>query len=260
MNYEKAKQLFDSAKNKETGKPIARSTRIVKIGADCYGIKFHETIVAQYHPNGSIVLNSGGWRTKTTKERINYALSIDWPYRIISDNGQWFLYSSSGYPKGDKICLFTDYLIVKANGDILGGLPVSSDNTKQIKKQCRKYAKDFIDSLFNGEIPAPGNGDCLYCHMRDATSRKPLGEATKDSIHIQSHIEESYFVPSLLVNAMERFGVSQCAQSVVVEIWKGIGQESLRKIDRRGGWYDIARNQLTKAVYRYCVSQLGIQA
>ena len=51
-------------------------------GALC--VKYHATVVAKRNADGSIVLNGGGYRTATTKTRINQALHT-W-------GSDWFVY------------------------------------------------------------------------------------------------------------------------------------------------------------------------
>lgn len=70
MQYNEAAALFAKAKDKTAGKPIGNNTRLVQVGSD-YAIRLHETNIVTLKPDGSIVLNSGGYRTMTTKSRIN---------------------------------------------------------------------------------------------------------------------------------------------------------------------------------------------
>lgn len=52
--------------------------------------RLHNTDVVTKLPDGRYVLNSGGWRTVTTKERINrYA-----PVRVWSHKGEWYVYEN----------------------------------------------------------------------------------------------------------------------------------------------------------------------
>jgi hypothetical protein len=71
-----------------------RKTR--KIGNNTYAeieydnsvsIRLHGTSVVRFYPNGLVKLNSGGWRTSTTKDRINkYS-----PVSVYQKNFEWFL-------------------------------------------------------------------------------------------------------------------------------------------------------------------------
>jgi hypothetical protein len=78
------------------------------------------------------------------------------------------------------------------------------------------------------------------------------GEVTK-SDHIVSHIEEGYFVPSLIVRAIEVFPVGMLIKSTVGEVWEtGKAAE---------GWAaDISTEQLTRSLRRYLYRQLELAA
>lgn len=58
---------------------------------------YHQTAVVVEHPNGSYTLNSGGYRTSTTKERINRHLPAG--YRLIQRDFEWYVVD----PDGDRI-------------------------------------------------------------------------------------------------------------------------------------------------------------
>jgi hypothetical protein len=261
MTYEKAEKLFASAKDKNAGKPIDNNTRIVK-REDKYAIRLHNTDIVIFYPDGRIKLNSGGWKTRTTKDRINNALgeyphSVACDYCIHSDRGIWYIWKA-----GTQVCIFNDGMVINPDGSLSGGLPIEdAKKSNKIRTQCRKYAKAYIEALFEGEVSKPGNRDCWYCLMVDTITGKPMGEGQSD--HIQSHIDEKYYGPSLLVNAIRRYPVSACANSVLAELWQGETQQNLellKKIDRGGGWYGIAKEQLQKSLYRYCLTQFGLQA
>ena len=54
-------------------------------------VVLHSTVVVSIHPN-QIVLNSGGYRTNTTKTAINRALTqLDSPNRVVQIKGEWYL-------------------------------------------------------------------------------------------------------------------------------------------------------------------------
>ena len=55
-------------------------------------LQYHSTVVAARVANGAITLNSGGWRTQTTRKRINAALD-EWAFgwRVYQKDFQWYL-------------------------------------------------------------------------------------------------------------------------------------------------------------------------
>ena len=88
MYYQEVKELFEKAKDKEKGKPVANNTRIVKTEKG-FGLKLHDTIIVEYFPDGSFKLNSGGWQTVTTKSRIN-EFTPSW-IKLNQENKIWYV-------------------------------------------------------------------------------------------------------------------------------------------------------------------------
>ena len=50
-------------------------------------IRLHNTEIIEFKPDGRVVLNSGGWRTVTTKARFNRFT----PYGVYQKNHEWFV-------------------------------------------------------------------------------------------------------------------------------------------------------------------------
>lgn len=59
-------------------------------------IELHGTKIVRFFPNGLVQLNSGGWRTHTTKKRINkYS-----PVGIYQKKYEWFLSDDTPFEDG----------------------------------------------------------------------------------------------------------------------------------------------------------------
>jgi len=157
-------------------------------------IRLHATDVVTLKPDGTVIANSGGWKTHTTKDRLNEYL----PVRIWQKSGRWFT-GQNGHTVE-----FQDGLTIAPDGTITGAKPESqAGEEKALQKRIATYCKELGAAL---PLPRPSAGDCFYCAMREVQSGKPLGEVTKDCGHLESHIEEKYFVPSLAWNALEHAG------------------------------------------------------
>lgn len=50
---------------------IGHNTTLERLEGGTIGVRFHDTIIVRFYASGSLDLNSGGYRTNTTKERIN---------------------------------------------------------------------------------------------------------------------------------------------------------------------------------------------
>lgn len=56
------------------------------------GVILHHTTIIQWNMLGGVVLSSGGWRTPTTRKRLNTFLGN----RINTRNGDWWIYTHVG--------------------------------------------------------------------------------------------------------------------------------------------------------------------
>ena len=148
-------------------------------------IRLHDTNVVITYPDGSIVLNSGGWRTSTTKDRINKFS----PYRVHQSKGIWYVLGSAFY----------DGIILQGQSILSGS---QEPNLKEVAKLKQSISK-FVALITEDNLPVPSSGDCWYCSMRDKDG-KGIGGVD----HLQSHIDEGYVHGSLLVNAMRAKGYS----------------------------------------------------
>ena len=91
-------------------------------------IRLHFTDVLIFYPDGSFRVNSGGWRTATTRARIRQYLPAPWGLKSIA--GVWFLVNPVGalYP-------FEDGLTVKDGKvyDVSGNVKLA---TLKARKLC----------------------------------------------------------------------------------------------------------------------------
>ena len=93
------------------------------------------------------------------------------------------------------------------------------ESTREAKlRKIRKYAWDFADALVDGMIPKPSGTDCWFCHM-GTEDGKSLGDSWGDKDHLIQHIDEMYFVPSLLQRAVEEIPVSPMARHLIGCAW-----------------------------------------
>jgi len=203
-------------------------------------IRYHHTDIITYHPNGDIVLNAGGWLTSTTKERMGYL--NDRGYHISQVNKIWYLVNRSTKQEWT----FKNGITIHADGTVTGN---GTDPKKLLKldKQIKKYIEGYIKALFDGKIEKPGAGDCWGCSMKDVKTGQPV----MGSDHLLSHFKEKYYVPSLLMNAIEAFPISVVARSSIGYYLKYHTKECK-------GFDDIAKVQVKSSLRRYLRRQLGL--
>ena len=83
-------------KTKRNSRKVGNNTYAEILPNGSVGIMLHSTYVVKIHPDNSATLNSGGWHTSTTKDRINQYS----PVRVYQRKGQWYLESGEEYEDG----------------------------------------------------------------------------------------------------------------------------------------------------------------
>jgi len=90
------------------GKPIANNTRsYYRNSGEYIAVKLHNTEIIHAYADGRVQLFTDGWRTVTTKERINRYTGLG----IYSHKGKWYIPNGTG--------LFNDQPIEFEEGIIL---------------------------------------------------------------------------------------------------------------------------------------------
>jgi len=213
------KDYISKGKNK-TSRPIANNTtvRLVEGGV---AIKLHNTDIVTMLDNGKTILSSGGWRTHTTKERLNeYTRS-----GISQKLGVWYMRDKS---------LFYDGIELDINGDVIK--PQNTEKYEKelikIKKRAKTYAHNFALALEAGKVDFPSGGDCWYCLML---------QGVNNDRHIIDHMDKSYFVPSLLVNAAKASGYQDYQIGLM-----GIGKQKMM----------FSVKDVERIIYKYVVKEL----
>lgn len=98
MNHAEAVNMVRGKTNKNSRK-IGNNTYATIEYDNSVSIELHGTKVVVFYPNGLVKLNSGGYRTSTTKDRINkYS-----PVGVYQKNYEWFL--RDGTPFEDNMVL-----------------------------------------------------------------------------------------------------------------------------------------------------------
>lgn len=181
MNYEQLNEIASSAR--KLPKSVMHKTTLRKLDDGSIAIRHHETDVVVARPDGSFVLDTGGWMSLTTRLRLN-------AFKIWQQKGLLWMDCAG------KTVLFRDGVIIKKNGKPANAQSADAVElaSKKASRMISKYIRGFCESIKKNGLQTPSGGDCWFCLMRAPFS--------SDSIdHVISHMEESYYVPSLLLNA-----------------------------------------------------------
>lgn len=100
QSFSEARRILGERESKKIG----NNTYAERLGNGNIGIRLHNTHVVVFTADDHYILNSGGWRTKTTKDRINQLLPSN--IRISQKKFAWYV------EKNGHIMEFRDGMVV----------------------------------------------------------------------------------------------------------------------------------------------------
>lgn len=230
-------QLLKKGRN-ATSKKLDNNTYAERRGEDVIAVRLHATDVVTYFRDGRVVLDTGGWRTVTTKDRINgYGPR---GVSISSIKGEWrvfpYGFAGEGFPFADGFTLQT------TGGLIFNPVPGTYPDDSQLQQQraaAKKLDKDIAAYLaklkgavehWKLQLESQGSlsttADCFYCQGIVTT---PDGGKVQSVDHIWSHLRELYVFPSLVLNAYRAKGYRQPERAFAMHV-AGYGQDILLKV------------------------------
>jgi hypothetical protein len=174
-----------------------------------YAVRLHKTDIVTIHPDDSQHYDSGGWRTVTTKDRINrYGLAL-----VYSERGTWYVQPHDHKHPVAHLrapAVFADGMRIFPCGKVEGAGIDTTTARERVLKQVAGYVKGFAAHVAENGLAAPSSGDCWGCAFQradtDAGSLPPGQREPMGLDHYFSHFKERYYVPSLLWRACQRAG------------------------------------------------------
>lgn len=213
-----------------TSRVVANNTFMYTAMDTSTVFRLHMTDIVTIKPDDSYILNSGGWRTVTTKERINRYLPGG--VALFSVKGVWKLF-------GQQWCvLFEDGMVIPADRS-KPKVQWEKQHTARLRtyqKQIKAYTDKMKGMIAEGNLPKPEIGDCFFCMAEPGqearlSHKNPLG----NNDHIIQHLKEKYVHGHLIFNAM---------------IWAGYRPEQMP--------YVYGGDQAVRAVRRYLKFRVGL--
>jgi hypothetical protein len=218
---------------------LANNTYAERRGDGVIAIKLHKTDILTFRKDETIIVNTGGWRTVTTKDRINRYLPHG--HAISQHRNVWYWIkvgdwdNRTPYDDGDQL------VCVSGNYEVLTKTEKPDDKAQRaLLKRIDKYAKLYGKAL---PLDNPNGGDCWGCHLRDEKGNEAMGTG-----HLISHMDEGYVVPSLAMAAMKERGAGP---AWYWSVFKGDGKGS-------GFMLEPARKEIVRWVRRYMRRRLGL--
>lgn len=203
-----AYQAWDSklqGRNLKTRKH-SNSTYLLRQEDGSLVMKLHATIIVTVRLDNSVTLDSGGWRTPTTKGRMNDAMR-ELGYRDISIcqvKGIWSVYNGNYHDPNRYVATFADGMKILPDGTFQGSGPDPSVLGRGVKL-IRAYMKPVAQMLAEGKFPAPGGGDPWNFYMAATDGTLPMtSSAAETRGHLVAYMRDKYYFGSLLLRAMEK--------------------------------------------------------
>lgn len=206
-NYESAADYLAAGRNHDRRQVSGiRGTVVHRIDADTIALRYQDTDVVRWYADGTASLHTGGWRTATTKSRINEYSKA----RLYTVKGIWYVQSSA----------FVEGMRIDADGHPIDPQTTTPevDAAKRLDKAVAKYITGYARTVCHGPepFPEPSNGDCWGClfSLQGANGQTETGHLTPQGYtrttdsadplgvdHLLSHMTEAYYVPSLYARA-----------------------------------------------------------
>jgi hypothetical protein len=177
------KEILEGVENYTEAKIVANNTVEYWNGKRERIIRLHKTDILRFTPD-KLIINSGGWKTPTTRERIN-AFSPGWLH-LHQKRSLWYIstgVATSSFYEGITIDLETKEIQA----------PIEKDKKSEyMLDKINKYIKNMSKIE---KLPLPHAGDCLYCSFN-----------IPGNDHLKEHMEEGYLPGALLYRALEWAG------------------------------------------------------
>lgn len=172
----------DKPVNVSKSRKLARSTVMAVYEDGTEAVRYHDTDVVTFNLDGSVTLDSGGFRTVTTKNRINEYTDLC----LYQEKSIWYVGA-----RGKEKHVFHDGITFDAQGELVTEpYEVDNDHISKTKKAIKKFVS-LIDSM--EELPLPSSGDCIMCMAG-------IKSCLKD------HMKENYLHGSLIYAALKERG------------------------------------------------------
>ena len=170
----------------------------------------HETsIVTVDRYEKTFTLDCSGWRSRTTKDNLNRILGhYHIPASIYQEKGHWYYAKGKGSSRFDSPVSYRDGMQINGEGEILSQTQFADgqaehDRIEKLNKKISSYCKGLRTKLADGPL-YPTAGDCWGCLVKSDTG-KTMGDMMGND-HLEMHLEESYFMGSLNLNALKEAG------------------------------------------------------
>jgi len=213
VNHTEAAATFKKCRDKNKGYRLALNTLLQKRG-NSFVVRLHETDIVTIRPDGTYRLDSGGWKTVTTKARMSDIL----PRPVYQAMGIWYV---NGIP-------FYDGMLIESDGN--PSCPNKLMDIEKVKTMVDKTFSKFLEILCETLI------NTRLSEWRDATVG---GKIVVPRINSKTYSKRLWDMVTTIVdnNMAER-------SSFRHHVWSGCKREEREKIIAMGKEDRDSRNDL----------------
>lgn len=226
MHYDDARKLLTGANGRERATKKVGNNTVARLDGDDVVLRLHATDIMRWspvtaglgHPAGSeLTLNTGGWYSVTTKQRMNHYGA---PFQVWATNGTWMVSAYLGNGTHTPAVPFFDGMTLDTLHPIdamerLHGSPDAMraaellEADKAMKRRISGYVRGITADMLKGWVGESMAGDCLFCQLEWSNPDAGMGGTD----HLLSHIgagpdgmEEIYYMPTLTLSALREAG------------------------------------------------------
>jgi len=167
------------------------------------GVRYHDTFVLIWNEDGSIELYTRGYRTMTTRRRMNTYLPKPW--EIHTEGGVWYLSEGSF---GSLRSVFVEGITLTPDAPCHEDVvyqPRDGEEEKKLilweREAVRTYAARYVGLLWAGRLATPTPAQCLQCFENDLPA---LRYATTN--HLRRHVLANTYPSMVIINALKAAG------------------------------------------------------
>ena len=137
--------------NGRDSKKVGNNSYLKKLDDGRIGYLLHNTYIAKFG-KGDVTLDSGGWLTHTTKDRMNQALAMVTPYGISQEKGNWYIVKNDG--NWSKIAPYYDGMKISYSKELVPTLKGEKELAKrnEIKKENVAEYNELKKKIENGVL------------------------------------------------------------------------------------------------------------
>jgi len=151
-SYESVMAYLEKGRNKEDRPLRGRATRAVRNPDGSVAVRYHDTDVVTFMPDGRTILWAGPYRTATTKERINEYMPAG--FALFQENSAWIVSTTPYWNNPDRQeYLFADGLTIHPDGSVSGHEQgYSAEDVRKFASGVARYAHEHVKRVLNDKL------------------------------------------------------------------------------------------------------------